>query len=99
MISNGVIVSGEHQRDSAIHIHVSIVPKLRSHSGCHMALSRVPCAVQKVLSTKTLCKYKGIVNRNGSPFSSNSSSLSIEKMLSDLGTFMLIYGLPWQLRQ
>ena len=29
---NGVIVSGEQSRDSAIHIHVSILPKSLSHS-------------------------------------------------------------------
>ena len=91
LISNVVIVSGGQQRDSATYTHVSILPKLPSHPGCHIALSTVPCAIQQVLSTKTLCKYKEIVNRNGSPFSSNSSSLIVEKTLSDLGTFMHIY--------
>ena len=31
------------------HIHVSFFPKLPSHPGCHITLSRVPCAVQWVL--------------------------------------------------
>ena len=39
-------VSGEQQRDSVIHIHVSILP---SHRGCHITLSRVPCAIPWVL--------------------------------------------------
>ena len=39
-----VVVSGEQRRDSAIHIHVSILPKSPSYPGCHIALSRVPCA-------------------------------------------------------
>ena len=39
-------VSGEQLRDSAIHIHVSILP---SHRGCHITLSRVPCAIPWVL--------------------------------------------------
>ena len=37
-----MIDSGVHQRDSVIHIHVSILPKLLSHPGCHIILSRVP---------------------------------------------------------
>ena len=36
-----VIVSGGQPRDSATHIHVSILP---SHPGCRMIVSRVPCA-------------------------------------------------------
>ena len=43
--NNVVIVSGEQQRDSATHIHVSILPKLPSHPGCHITLSRVPCEI------------------------------------------------------
>ena len=43
-INNVVIVSSAQQRNSAIHIHVSILSKLPSHSGCHMTLSIVPCA-------------------------------------------------------
>ena len=39
---NVVIVSGEQQRDSAKYILVSILPKLPSHPGCHITLSRVP---------------------------------------------------------
>ena len=38
-INNVVVVSGEQQRDSAIHIHVSILP---SHPGFHRTLSRDP---------------------------------------------------------
>ena len=30
------MVSGEQQRDSAVHTHVSIPPKLPSHPGCHV---------------------------------------------------------------
>ena len=45
LINNVVIVSGEQQRDSAIHINVSILPKLHSH-GCPITLSRVPYATQ-----------------------------------------------------
>ena len=48
-INNVVIVSGEQRRDSAIHIHVSILPQAPSHPGCHVTLCRVPCAVQQVL--------------------------------------------------
>ena len=28
-------------------IHVSILPQLLSHAGCHISLSRVPCAIQE----------------------------------------------------
>ena len=42
-----VTVSGEHQGNSAIHKHVS--PKLHSHPGCHIILSRVPCAYSRSL--------------------------------------------------
>ena len=38
-INNAVIVSGEQQRDSAIHTHGSLLP--HSPPGCHMTLSRV----------------------------------------------------------
>ena len=41
LITSVVIVSHRQQRDSATHIHVSI---LLSHPGCRMILSRVPCA-------------------------------------------------------
>ena len=44
-----LIVSGEQWRDSAIHTHVSIPPQITSHPGCHITLSRVPCAEQQVL--------------------------------------------------
>ena len=43
---NVVIISDEHSLYSAIHIHVSILPKPLSHSGCHITLSKVPCAIQ-----------------------------------------------------
>jgi len=56
-IINVMIVSGGMQRDPALHgpdhketwnhtIHVSILTKLPFHPGCHIALSRVPCAIQ-----------------------------------------------------
>ena len=35
-----MIVSTGRQRDSAIHIHVSILPQTPSHPGCHISLSR-----------------------------------------------------------
>ena len=41
-INNVVRVSGEQWRDSAIHIHVSILPQLPSHPGCHITVSRYP---------------------------------------------------------
>ena len=44
-----MIIAGKQLRDSSIHIHVSISPKLPSHPGLHVTLSRVPCAVQEVL--------------------------------------------------
>ena len=45
-INNAVVVSSKQQRDLIIHIHVSILPELLSHPGCHITLSRVPCALQ-----------------------------------------------------
>ena len=45
-INNVVVVSGEHQRDSAICIHVSILIKPISHPGCLIILNRVPRAIQ-----------------------------------------------------
>ena len=44
MINSVVIVSDGQHSDSVIHTHVSI--KLPSHPGCHVTLSRVPCAKQ-----------------------------------------------------
>lgn len=41
-----VIVSGGHQKDSAIHTHVPILPQTPSCPGRHTALSRVPSAKQ-----------------------------------------------------
>ena len=49
LINYVVIVSGGQQRDSAIHIHVSILPQISSHPGFQVTLSRVPCAIQLVL--------------------------------------------------
>ena len=42
MINTVVIVSSGQERDSAIHIHVSILPQTPPHAGCHIILSRVP---------------------------------------------------------
>ena len=42
MINTVVIVSSGQERDSDIHIHVSILPQTPPHSGCHIILSRVP---------------------------------------------------------
>ena len=44
LINSVVMVSGEQRMDSAIHIHIHS-PSL-SHPGCHVTLSRVPCAIQ-----------------------------------------------------
>ena len=46
LMDNVVVVSGEQRRDSAIHIHVSFSPKVPSHPGCHITLSRVPYAIE-----------------------------------------------------
>ena len=47
MIYNAVIASGEQRRDSATHIHVSVLPQTPHFSpGCHTTLNRVPCAIQ-----------------------------------------------------
>ena len=46
LTNNAVIVSGGQPRDPAIHTYVSILPKLLSHPGCCITLSRVPCAIQ-----------------------------------------------------
>ena len=40
-----LIVSGEQRRDSAIHMHVSILPQTPLCPGCQVTLSRVPCAL------------------------------------------------------
>ena len=45
-INNVVIVLGEQQRDSSIHIHVSILPTNSLSTDCHVIPSRVSCAVQ-----------------------------------------------------
>ena len=42
-IKNARTVSGGQQRDSVLHIHVTISPlKLTSYPGCHMTLIRPP---------------------------------------------------------
>ena len=41
-----VMTLGEQWRDSAIHVHGSILPRSPSPLGRHTALSRVPCVVQ-----------------------------------------------------
>ena len=46
---NNVIVLGEMQRDSTIHIHVSILPQTPFHPACHITLSRVPCLYSRSL--------------------------------------------------
>ena len=43
--NNVVTVSDEQWRDSAIHIHVSILPQTSLLSSWHITLSRVPCAM------------------------------------------------------
>ena len=44
-MNNVVIISGRHQRDSAIHVYMyPFSPKLPSHPGCHITLNRDPCA-------------------------------------------------------
>ena len=43
---NNVMVVSDGQRDSAIPIHVSILPQSPLPSRLHIALSRVPCAIQ-----------------------------------------------------
>ena len=48
-INNVVIVSVGQQRDSAIHMHVSVLPKPHPHPGCRMTLSRVSRAILLVL--------------------------------------------------
>ena len=54
LVNNVVIVSGGQQGNSAIHIQVylstyPLSPRLPSHPGCHITLSRVPCAIREVL--------------------------------------------------
>ena len=48
LINNVVIVSGGQQRDSATHVHVAILPQTPLNPGYHIALNRVPCAMQSV---------------------------------------------------
>ena len=47
LIKNVAIVSGE-QSNSAMHIHVFILPQTPLHPGCHIILSRIPCIIQQV---------------------------------------------------
>ena len=49
MIFNVVLVSGVQHSDSVIHIHILIFFRLFSHIDYYRILSRVPCAIQKVL--------------------------------------------------
>ena len=42
MINTVVIVSSGQERDSAIHIHVSILLQTPPHSGCHIIVIRFP---------------------------------------------------------
>ena len=48
-INNIVIVSGEQWRNSAICIHISILPLIPLCPGWHITLSRVPCVYNKFL--------------------------------------------------
>ena len=45
-INNVAIVSDEQWRNSAIHIHASILSQISSHPGCHITLSKVSCTIQ-----------------------------------------------------
>ena len=54
LINNIAIVWGEQQGDSATHRHVSILLQAPWHPGCHITLSRVPCAVQGPCWSSTL---------------------------------------------
>ena len=49
LISQLNFVSGGQQRDSAIHIPVSILPQTPLPCSCHMILSRVPCVKLQIL--------------------------------------------------
>ena len=42
---NVVLVSDVQQRDSVVHVHVSILFQVLSHIGYYRILRRVPCAV------------------------------------------------------
>ena len=46
LLYNVVIVSGDQQRDSVIHIYASILPQTPLPSRLHITLSRFPCAIQ-----------------------------------------------------
>ena len=48
-MNNVVMVSGEQQRDSAMHICVSILPKLPFCPGYHIKWHKVPYAIQEVV--------------------------------------------------
>ena len=49
LINSVVIVLGEWRKSSISHVHVAFSPKLPFHPGCHIALSRIPCAIQQAL--------------------------------------------------
>ena len=48
-INHVVTISGGQQRDSGIHVNVSILTQIPSHAGFHITLYRVPWAMQQVL--------------------------------------------------
>ena len=53
-----VMVSGGQQRDSAAHTRVPLSPKLPSHPGCHITLSRAPWT-HPYFHSSSLCLLKG----------------------------------------
>ena len=53
-----VMVSGGQQRDSAAHTRVPTLPKLPSHPGCHITLSRAPWT-HPYFHSSSLCLLKG----------------------------------------
>ena len=59
-INNVVTVSGVWGRDSDIHRHVSFLPQPPSHPGCHIMLSRVPCAIYAKFMLVIHFKYSSV---------------------------------------
>ena len=47
-MNNVVGVLGEQQRDSAIHIHVSILPQTPLTSRVAQNIERIPCAIHQI---------------------------------------------------
>ena len=86
LINNVVIVPGGQQRDSAIHIHASILSKTPSHPGYHITQSRVPCAVQQVIVGYAFYFIFLVMH-----FKYSSVYMSIQNSLSLLSTLP-----PWQ---